>query len=255
MKKANFILATGLFLCGCATTCTDKDTVFQASTMESLLRGLYDTDIVYSVVKQHGDFGLGTFQALDGEMVALEGRFYQVKADGLVYPVSDYEKCGFATVKFFKPDTTASITVFLDYEGLKKYLDSLLLSKNTIYAIRIDGKFSYLKARSVASQLRPYPGLTEAIKKEAIFEFKDTEATLVGFRFPAYMGKLNASGYHFHVISKDMKRGGHLLDCIVLSGKIKIDKSSNFMLRLSQDKDFLSADFLSPVASSINKVE
>jgi acetolactate decarboxylase len=32
---------------------------------------------------------IGTFEGLDGEMVALAGNFYQTKADGVAYQVGD----------------------------------------------------------------------------------------------------------------------------------------------------------------------
>ena len=43
------------------------------------MAGVYDGDLTYQELARHGDFGLGTFEALDGEMIALEGVFYQIK--------------------------------------------------------------------------------------------------------------------------------------------------------------------------------
>jgi len=37
-------------------------------------------------LKRNGDFGIGTFNALDGEMIGLDGAFYQIKVDGVAYP-------------------------------------------------------------------------------------------------------------------------------------------------------------------------
>ncbi len=50
--------------------------------------------------------GLGTFNNLDGEMIGLDGEFYQIKADGIAYPVDDLMKTSFAVVMFFVPDKT-----------------------------------------------------------------------------------------------------------------------------------------------------
>lgn len=43
------------------------DQVYQVSTMVSLLDGIYDGDFYMSEAKEHGDFGIGTFNRLDGE--------------------------------------------------------------------------------------------------------------------------------------------------------------------------------------------
>jgi len=61
-----------------------SNTLFQTSTISALLEGVYDGETTYKALKQYGDFGLGTFDGLDGEMIGLEGKFYQVKADGLL---------------------------------------------------------------------------------------------------------------------------------------------------------------------------
>ena len=47
----------------------DPDEIFQTSTMGALLDGVYDGDVSIREVLRHGDFGLGTFNSLDGEML------------------------------------------------------------------------------------------------------------------------------------------------------------------------------------------
>ena len=47
--------------------------LFQASTIGALLEGAYDGDVSFAELAQHGDLGLGTLNALDGEMIAVSG--------------------------------------------------------------------------------------------------------------------------------------------------------------------------------------
>jgi acetolactate decarboxylase len=47
---------------------------------------------------------LGTVNYLDGEMIGLDGKFYQVKADGVASIIPDAIVSPFATVTFFKPE-------------------------------------------------------------------------------------------------------------------------------------------------------
>ena len=47
--------------------------IFQTSTIDALLDGAYDGEVTFGQLRDHGDFGLGTFEACDGEMIAVEG--------------------------------------------------------------------------------------------------------------------------------------------------------------------------------------
>ena len=144
-------------------------------------------------------------------MIALEGKFSQIKVDGKVYSIDDSMKIPFAMLTFFQADTTLELNGNLDYEQLIKFIDNQLPTKNIFYAIKISGLFKYVKARSVPKQEKPYPPITEAINKQAIFEFMDVNCTAVGFRIPDYFHSINDPGYHLHLITKDNKGGGHIL--------------------------------------------
>ena len=192
--------------------------------------------IPYKELENHGDFGLGTFDGLDGEMIALEGRFYQIKADGKAYPVDGSMETPFAVVTFFEPDKAVSSNKISDYEQLKQHVDSMLPDRDIFYAIKIEGVFEYIKARSVPAQSKPYPPLDEALKGQTIFEFHDVAGTLVGFWCPAYVDEINVPGYHFHFITADRKAGGHLLDCQIQSAQTEIDYTSEFYMVLTESK-------------------
>ena len=186
----------------------DKDTLFQVSTINALLEGVYDGEVSFKELKSRGDFGIGTFNGLDGEMIGLGGRFYKVKADGAAYPVSDSEKAPFAAVTFFRPDKTVSVGKVTSYEQLEQKIDDIIPTKNIFYAIKIEGVFDYIKTRSVPKQEKPYLPLVEVVKNQPTFEFNDVEGALVGFYCPDYVKGVNVPGYHLHFITKDRKAGG-----------------------------------------------
>ena len=236
MKKVYLLLAATLVaitvcVVGCLNLPKDKDVLFQTSTLSALSEGDYDGDLTYKDLRQHGDFGLGTFDNLDGEMVALAGEFYQIKADGKAYPVEDAMETPFAVVTFFELDKTVSLDKALDYEQLKHYLDSVLPDGNIFCAIKVEGVFKYIKARSVPTQSKPYPSLAEALEEQQIFEFHDVTGTLVGFWCPAYAEGINAPGYHLHFVTSDRQNGGHLLDCETESVKIEIDYTPELFMK------------------------
>jgi acetolactate decarboxylase len=217
---------------GCVTLQQDQDTLFQISTINALLDGDYTGSMTFGELKRHGTFGLGTFDALDGEMIGLEGGFYQIKVDGLAHPVPDSMTTPFAVVTVFDADKTLPSQDGMDYEGLKNYLDEAIPDKIIFYAVKIDGTFTYIKTRSVPKQQEPYPPLVEVVKEQTVFEFHDVKGTIVGFRCPDSVKGVNVPGYHLHFITEDRKAGGHLLACRLQDATIALDYTSEFHMVL-----------------------
>ncbi len=213
--------------------------VYQYSTLGALLGGLLDGELTVDKLLKEGNLGLGTFNALYGEMVVVDGKAYRVKSiDGKAYPVRGDEKIPFAVVTDFKEDVTVKLAKPLDYRQLQQYLDTLLPSKNLFYACRVEGKCSFVKTRSVPAQKKPYPPLSEIAKIESRFTFKDVDGIMVGFRFPAFMKALNVPQYYMHFLTSGKKRGGHLLECKVSEVVIGIDYISDFDMDLPKSEDF-----------------
>jgi acetolactate decarboxylase len=209
--------------------------IFQVSTFHALKKGNYDGETTFEELKKHGDFGIGTLNGLYGEMLALDGEFFQIKADGKVYAIPDEAKTPFAVVTFFKGDYAVAFAQAGDMKDLQKALDTILPLTDEPCAIRVDGDFKYIKVRSVPRQEKPYPGLEEALKHQTVFELKNVRGTLVGFRFPSYMQGVNVPGYHFHFITADKKAGGHTLDCSTEGANIDVARVSNLSVRLLED--------------------
>lgn len=251
-----FILVIFIFTSlSCQRSPYREDTLTQVSTIDALLCGDYDGKISYGEIKKYGDFGLGTFDALDGEMVAFEGSFYQVKGDGNVYPVSSSLKTPFACVTFFHKDMEMELPCGIDYSKLKDLINNKIPTKNIFFAIRIDGEFSYVKTRSVPAQKKPYPPITEVTKNQPIFEFNHVKGTLVGFRCPEFVKGINVAGFHLHFLTEDKTGGGHILEFTLKEGTLLIDDTSSFFLILPREETFYSLDLTKDRQIDINKVE
>jgi acetolactate decarboxylase len=234
----------------------NDSTVVQVSTIQALLTGIYDGDMTFNQLKKFGDFGLGTFNGLDGEMIALEGQFYQASADGLVHLVTDSMKTPFATVHFFQTDKEIILTKAISsYKQLQSQLDPYLLSYNRPYGLKITGTFDYLKVRSVPEQSQPYPPLVEVATHQVLFEWEKITGTLIGYWFPDYMDKLNVTGYHLHFISADKRQGGHLLDCRISTVTVAFDDINSVNLLLPQDAKFQRANLTKYDQADLDKIE
>jgi acetolactate decarboxylase len=190
-----------------------SDRVTQIATVEQLSRGSYAGTHSVAQVQRTSDFGIGTFDGLDGELVMLGGVVYQARSTGLVRTATSEERIPFATLTRFRSEHRfESMAPLADYPALQAFLSTAMTDQNAILAIRLHGSFATLKLRAPQRQDRPYPALADALKTQGVFELTQIAGTFVGFRFPAYVGSLNSAGYHFHFLSDDRKSGGHVLE-------------------------------------------
>ena len=233
----------------------DRHTLFQYSTIPALLAGLYDGEWSCGEIRQHGDLGLGTFDALDGEMVVLDGHVYRSTSTGKAVPASDTEKTPFACVTFFEPDLVISNLTTGGLQNLIATLDRHLPSPNVFYALRLDGDFGYVKTRSVPRQTKPYRLLTEIVKTQPTFEWQSVRGTLLGFRCPAFASELNVAGWHMHFLTADHTGGGHVLDVRLTNQTAALDITSAFHVTLSTNAAFLKLKLAGDSSDAVRKVE
>ena len=224
-----------LFVAGCASPLPGGDTITQVSTIDALLAGAYDGDTPCAELLRYGDTGIGTFDDLEGEMVVLDAKLYQVKADGGVYTPPPVIETPFAAVCRFQSDMTVPLEGRLRYDDLREQIDGAVPNKNVFCAVTITGTFSHMKTRSVPAQKKPYPPLVEVTKHQSEFLMADVEGTIVGFRCPPYVKGINVPGYHLHFISADRRRGGHVLEFEMVSGRCDVDVLNKLYVVLPAD--------------------
>jgi acetolactate decarboxylase len=229
-------------------------TVFQVSTSGALVAGVYDREVSVQAVLEHGDFGLGTFADLDGEMIVVDGRAYQVQGSGRVTEASLDAGAPFAVVTWFKSDTNASIAWVHSFKDLEARCDEFRRSGNIFYALRLDGRFSRVRTRAVNPPERG-ARLLEAAKAQSEFAFEDIDGTLVGLWSPGFSSAFSVAGYHFHFLSSDRRHGGHLLDLRAETLQLKLEALTNFHLVLPESEAYLQADLSKSTASELAYAE
>lgn len=207
--------------------------VYQISTISSLLAGDYDGDTTVAELLRHGGFGLGTFNGVDGEMMVLDGRVYRGTTDGRAHAVTDSALTPFAVVVAFRPQGSAPVVTGQSLEQLEAALDALPYSGSRVLAARIDGRFRAIAIRSEPKQQPPYRPLPEVIKEQQVVHtFEDADGTLIGFRFPAATTSVNVPGWHFHFLSADRSRGGHVLGLTTGAGLAWLEECSELRINL-----------------------
>jgi acetolactate decarboxylase len=227
-------------------------TLFQVSTSGALVKGVYQRAVSVELLKQHGDFGLGTFDNLDGEMAVLDGHVYQARADGTVREVPDSVTAPYAVITRFEPDAKGQIPCVDNLSGLVARCDQYRESDNLFFAIRIDGHFDYVHTRAVRATDQP---LAQAAAVQSEFMFHRVDGTLVGIWSPAFSSAFSVPGYHFHFLSSDRTKGGHLLDCNGRNLALQVEKLIEFHISLPESEEFLKADLSKDPSAELSSAE
>jgi len=222
-----------LLLAGCIAPGTPARAAeaYQVSTISSLLAGGYDGATTIGEMLRHGNFGLGTFNGVDGEMIVLDGQVYRATVDGRAHLVDPSELTPFAVVVPFQPQSSMAVAAGQSLEQLEAALDALPYSASRIFAARVEGKFQTMQIRSEPKQAPPYRPLAEVIKTEQVVHtLDDAQGTLIGFRFPAAASSVNVAGWHFHFLSADKSRGGHVLALTTGDGQALVQEISDLRI-------------------------
>ena len=199
-----------------------KPALVQIGVIDALLAGGYQGSVAVRELPRLGDIGLGTFDALDGEMVILDGTVYQVPASGQVRRADPRATTPFAQVARFRPGPALTLPANTGLKDLEAWLDKALGDTSLFGVVRVEGVFTALKARSVPRQQRPYRPLAEVAKEQSVFEFSQVRGTLVGLRGPDYVRALSVPGWHLHFLTQDRSQGGHVLDLTLGSGTARL---------------------------------
>jgi len=229
-------------------------TVFQISTSGALVAGVYDREVSVRTILDHGDFGLGTFADLDGEMVVLDGRVYQIQGSGRVSEAPADAGAPFAVVTWFAPERDAALEQVRGFADLESRCDAFRRSGNIFYAFRLDGHFTRVHTRVVNA---PAPGtrLVDATRSQSEFTFNDLDGTLVGLWSPGFSSAFSVAGHHFHFLSADRRHGGHVLDVEAANLRLRVEPLTRFHLALPESEAFLKADLSRNTAEELAYAE
>ena len=263
MKKNTLKLLLTTFIislsCACAFGIDPvSDKLFQVALLQSLMQGEYDGIITVGELKEYGDTGIGTFKGVNGEMIVLDGIVYRAIWDGSVEVAPDSETVPFSNVTFFDVDIKAENVKAESSSELKSILNSIVRKhgRNQFYMAKVTGIFPSILVRSELEQKEPYRPLNDALKTDQReFTYSDIKGTVVALYCPDYMEGLNSAGWHFHLISDDRQKGGHVLDLKVQDGLLELDIISEFAMVVPNRDSFNSKSLEKDLKKEIEQVE
>lgn len=217
---------------------TQEDKIFHYSTMDAMRNAVYSGDLSIKELKKRGDFGLGTYNQLDGEMIALDGIFYRISGDGSIAEADVRNFTPFTSVTFFKNDTSFKLNTIENFAALLPEITKNLPSTNRFYAVKIKCTFANVTvggANKVSET--ETAGLADLMVNRPIYKKENVSGTIVGFYSPSYIGGVDLSPFHFHFISDDRKFGGHLIEGSFRKDKdisVTLDEKNGYEIMLPQ---------------------
>lgn len=224
-------------------TMAEPNHLYQYSLINALMAGVADSGISVSEFIKKGSQGIGTFTKIEGELVLLDGKVYQLQANGGIRIAQDDEQLPYAVATEFVADVTLDIEL-----ATKDGVDRLLQdfddhAKNLFLSYRIDGAFRTVKARTVKGQEYEGQSLAELGPKQEVHTFDNVKGTVVGFRAPATWQGFMVAGEHMHFIDEERKAGGHVLE-LKSEGTVKIGVAviNNVHIELPKSRSFNAAN-------------
>lgn len=221
----------------------EQPALFQNGTLGSLMAGLYDGTMTIDELIKHGDLGIGTLDALDGELIVLDGKAYQAREDNQIIELKGEDTVPYAAVIPFQADETYTVSAPMDAEETKSQMEKMFLSQNIFQAVKVTGLFRKMHVRVVPRQTKPYPKMVEVAQQQPEFEKEMVEGTLLGFYTPELFQGTAAAGFHVHFLDDAHQFGGHVLDYVLEKGTIEVQ----FIADLQQHFQTKNETFLKTV--------
>ena len=215
--------------------------IHQFSFVDALVAGLFDGAFTANEVQQSGDFGIGCGDALDGELVLLDGVLRVCRGDGTVATVASADLLPFGEVALFEPTVTRQLDDLTEMQ-FEHLIESLVPSDNLFYAIRVDAAFDTMTVREAVRQQRPYRGLAEAVTDQHENAVATTTGTMIGFKGPDVFQGLSVADFHLHYLDDARLFGGHVMDFALRTGTVSIEAYSTFTLHLPEIESYLAAE-------------
>lgn len=232
----------------------EHNTIYQVSTSGALVQGVYQGCVRVSDLLDHGDFGLGTFDGLDGEGILLEGRCWQACSDGSVHEAPADALAPFWVATHFVADHRDTLSDVASWADLTSRLDGLRDNANLFVAICIRGVFERIRYR-VACKAEAGVDLVSATSGQATFDLENVAGTLVGFWTPSYARTINVPGYHLHLLSDDRRHAGHVLELQAQQLQLELQQESHLQLVLPETPEFLKADLSGDPSAALARAE
>ncbi|KAK5117545.1 hypothetical protein LTR62_004967 [Meristemomyces frigidus] len=230
--------------------------IHQFSLLNALMDGVVSTGLTPDQLLQRGgNQGLGTFARMNGELLMLEGRIYQLQAEGSVREADSSDRIPFAVSTNFVSEKREEGVELSGKTAVDEVLERLCPGKKNLFlSYRVGGKFEYVKCRTVRGQEYDGQSLSELGEKQSVEEYYDVEGTIIGFRTPKNWQGFGVAGEHLHFIDAGRSRGGHVLEVRGKGVQVGVAVARNVHVELPDGEEFNAAKLVTDDAG-VKEVE
>lgn len=215
-------------------------TLYQYSHYAALEQGCYDGALSIAELKQHGNLGLGTFNALDGELMVIENQYYHC-SQGRALLALDDQRLPWAAVTWFEKECSFSMDHIASLDALEAFILTQIPSRNYPMAIKIKAVVRNICIGSVPKQTKPYKTIAALENDFVPMHFGDRRVDMAGFYAPHFMFPIKSSGIHLHCVDETRQIGGHVLSFDLLEGTAEVQALQMFNLTLPNIEDYQKA--------------
>lgn len=232
-----------------------KKEIFQFSSINALMSGVFTGFFDVSAIKACGNFGLGCSNGLTGEMIVDNNDVLEAKDKHPIRLMGDHEKLPFAQVTTFIAEKEFEARL-VNKNNLYSILSQHILLDNIFLAVKITGLFDKIKVRTPNDNGTVYKDAVEVSENQIVRDFESIEGSLIGFWTPHFFENISVAGFHVHFLSEDKQIGGHVIDFDLQEGVISYETKLKLNVELPSDSDYLKKDLdIDNMDEIIKKVE
>lgn len=229
--------------------------IYQFSSINALVGGVFDGLFSVYDIKQKGNFGLGCTITLKGELIINDSNFFEAAGRQNLRVMKEEEHLPFAQITTFKADRIIEID-HINKTNLYDHLAQHTLLDNIFLAIKIEGVFNTIKIRRPDDTGKVYPSLSDLSAGQLVDNITDISGQLIGFWTPKFFQNISVEGFHFHFIDIEKRIGGHVLDFSIDKARISYEVKNMINIELSENESYLRHDLnIDNIVDIIKKVE
>lgn len=113
---------------------------------------------------------------------------------------------------------------------------------NRLWALRIHGHFDVVTAGAGHRQSPPYRPFAEVFANYHYLNHHDIDGTLVAFNCPVFLTGVDFVGSHYHFLSDDHRRGGHVIDFTIRTATVETCEATGYTVNVPQNSEFTKLD-------------
>lgn len=230
--------------------------LFQYNTLSALMSGLFEGSMTIGELLEHGNLGIGTLDAIDGELIVLDGKAYQAKGDKTITEVSPDVKVPYAAVVFHQAEVIFKQRFEATSQELQDRIETYYDGANLFRSIKIHGTFSKMHVRMIP-KAKEGSKFADVATKQPEYTVENVTGTIVGIWTPEMFHGVSVAGYHLHFITDDYTFGGHVMDYVISEGIVEVGPVDQLDQRFPvQDRKYLFAKLnLDELKEDIEKSE